>query len=49
MTATVAHDKLPQPDLIDEWKFYWTERLGAIDTTGRNAATSWPQGDPSDQ
>jgi hypothetical protein len=28
---TIAHEKLPTFDDVDEWKFYWTEWLDAIE------------------
>ena len=29
--VTVAHEKLPSYDLVEEWKFYWAEWLDALD------------------
>lgn len=32
--VTVAHERLPAFDDVEEWKFYWTEWLEAIDDDG---------------
>jgi hypothetical protein len=29
--VTIAHDKLPTPASVEEWKAYWTDWLEAID------------------
>jgi hypothetical protein len=29
--VSIAHDKLPSPDSVDEWKAYWADWLEAID------------------
>ena len=28
---TIAHDKLPSPDAVEEWKAYWSDWLEAVD------------------
>ena len=28
---TIAHDKLPSPDAVEEWKSYWSDWLEAVD------------------
>jgi len=28
---TIAHDKLPTPDAVEEWKDYWSDWLEAVD------------------
>ena len=28
---TVAHDKLPTADAVEEWKGYWSDWLAAVD------------------
>jgi hypothetical protein len=30
--VTIAHEKLPTFELVEEWKFYWSEWLDAIET-----------------
>jgi hypothetical protein len=29
--VTIAHEKLPSPDSVEEWKAYWSDWLEAID------------------
>lgn len=29
--VTIAHDKLPSPDAVEEWKAYWADWLEAVD------------------
>lgn len=31
VTVTIAHEKLPAPESVDDWKRYWSEWLDAID------------------
>ncbi len=33
--VTIEHEQLPTFDEVEEWKFYWTEWLDAIDQAGR--------------
>jgi hypothetical protein len=33
--VTIAHERLPSFDDVDEWRFYWNEWLDAIDEAGR--------------
>ncbi len=33
MKVTVSHVKLPTSDAVEQWKFYWSEWLEAIDAT----------------
>jgi hypothetical protein len=28
---TIAHDRLPTPEAVEEWKSYWSDRLEAVD------------------
>ena len=28
---TIAHDKLPTPEAVEEWKGYWSDWLEAVD------------------
>jgi hypothetical protein len=30
-TISVAHEKLPTSEAVDQWRFYWTEWLEALD------------------
>jgi hypothetical protein len=31
VTVSIAHEKLPTTDSVDEWKLYWSDWLAAID------------------
>ena len=31
--VSVAHEKLPDLDAVEEWRFYWAEWLAALDAT----------------